>query len=64
VEKNAKSPSSQQRAGLSIAETASRNTGNPGTNLIKFSPFFMVFAPESIPMRDPFYKKEILFCFA
>jgi len=39
VEKSAKSPSSQLRAGQSIAETASRNTGNPGSDLIKFFSF-------------------------
>jgi len=40
--KSAKSPSSQQRAGLSIAETASRNTGNPGSEFIKIFHFFLI----------------------
>ena len=42
VEKSAKSPSSQLRAGRSIAETVSRNTGNHGTDLINFSPFYKI----------------------
>jgi len=42
VEKSAKSPSSQLRAGRSIAEIVSRNTGNPGTDLIIFLLFFKI----------------------
>jgi hypothetical protein len=40
VEKSAKSPSSQPRAGQCIAETASRSTGNPGSDFIIFSFFY------------------------
>jgi hypothetical protein len=59
VEKNAKSPSNQLRADRSIAETVSRNTENPGTNLINFL-FFVDPAIEKDPSAGlSEYKKEI-----
>jgi hypothetical protein len=51
VGRNAKYPLSQPRAGLYTAGTASRNTGNPGSNFINFFPFHLVFNCAFFPLR-------------
>ena len=57
MEKNAKSPSSQLKAGQSTAETASRNTGNPGINLIIFLPFYGLYYRMN-PLAKTLLKKK------